>query len=123
MALTPLDAAGPPSALARLYDAPDFHAGCAEPWIAEVLCALLLANNARVAVEVGGFEGFTSKRLACALARLPHDTTLTVCEIDSARATAVAAALQPYDDKHHQSVVVCADSHHWLPMVADASVD
>ena len=124
MALTPLDATSAPYALARLYDAPDFHAGCAEPWIAEVLCALLLANNTRVAIEIGGFEGFTSKRLARALARLPHDTTLTVCEIDPARAGCVRGELLAHAAAEHtHCYVVCDDSHHWIPTLTDASVD
>src|SRR3990167_387935 len=130
MALTPLDATSAPYALARLYDAPDFHAGCAEPWIAEVLCALVLANHARVVLEVGGFEGFTSKRLMRTLARIPDETLLTVCEIDSARAEAVdrvlfaehAEIVKQYrpSKRYH---VICADSHHWIPTLADASLD
>lgn len=109
----------------------DWNAGSAEPWIADVLSALLIANNTKVAVEIGGFEGYTSKRLLRALAHVPGFTKLIVCEIDPKRADAVQRLLDRelqtiYFDPHEGEAaahVVCDDSLRWIPTLADGSVD
>jgi predicted O-methyltransferase YrrM len=111
--------------LRELLNATDdgsWRAGSAEPWIAEVVAALIVANDVHTAVEIGGFQGYTSLRIARALARLPHDSSLTVCEIDPARAADVQAKLTPVTTRVRRSVVI-ADSLEWIPTLRDASVD
>ena len=109
--------------LLNAYADPLWHAGSAEPWIADLIAALIVANDTRVAIEVGGFEGYTSAHMKRALARLPHVTELTICEIDLARANAVHAALEGVDAPAVHCRVVVEDSHAWLPTLAPASVD
>lgn len=110
--------------LLRATDDGTWHAGSAEPWVASLLGALIVANDAHTAIEVGGFEGYTSLQLALALARLPHDTLLTVCEIDTTRACDVQDKLGTLEASlAHRTRVVCDDSLRWIPTLADASVD
>ena len=109
--------------LLRTFNDTEWRAGSSEPWVRDLLASLLVANNTRVAVEVGGFEGYTSAALKRALHRVPHVATLTVCEIDPTRASAVDAALQAVVAPSVQARVVIADSHDWLPTLAPNSVD
>jgi predicted O-methyltransferase YrrM len=111
--------------LRELLNATDdgsWRAGSAEPWIAEVVAALIVANDVHTAVEIGGFQGYTSLRIARALARLPHDSSLTVCEIDPVRAADVQAKLTPVTTRVRRSVVI-ADSLAWIPTLRDSSID
>lgn len=110
----------------ELYNAhhdPDWRAGSAEPWIANVLAELVVANNTRTAVEIGGFQGFTSKRIARALGRLPHATEFMVCEIDPDRAAQVRNALFHIVRPSTRAQVIQADSHEWIPTLSPESVD
>jgi predicted O-methyltransferase YrrM len=113
--------------LLSIFRATDWRAGSAEPWVADVLRSLVLANDTHVAIEIGGFQGFTSKRLARALAWLPHATSLTVCEIDAERAQltddAVCAALREIAATRVAFRVVLDDSLHWIPTLQNESVD
>ena len=122
------------AAVRKLYYAyvnGDWRAGSAEPWIADIVCALMRGNNTRTCVEIGGFEGFTSKRLARVLCRMPHPTRLAVCEIDADRAAKVhRAILNEANIALSTNVglgfdfrVFCDDSLKWIPTLADASVD
>lgn len=108
--------------LFNAYNDNRWRAGSAEPWVVEVLCALLRANNTRVAIEIGGFQGYTSVQLAQALESLPHATTLTVCEIDTERACDVQLALGR-GTLQCRTHVVCGDSLRWIPTLPDESVD
>lgn len=111
-------------ALLRLANDPSWRDGSAEPYVADVLAALLRANGAGTAVEIGGFQGATSRRLAHALGQLPWDVALTVCEIDPQRADDVRSVLASVTRKHRDSfAVVCADSLTWIPTLPDNSVD
>lgn len=111
--------------LRALLDATDdgtWQAGSAEPWIADTIAALIVANDVHTAVEIGGFQGYTSLRIARALARLPHDSSLTVCEIDQQRAADVQVKLNDITTRI-RTRVVCADSLAWIPTLRDASID
>jgi predicted O-methyltransferase YrrM len=44
--------------------------GCTEPWIAEIVAALLKARQPKLVVELGGFVGTTSAWLALALKQI-----------------------------------------------------
>lgn len=107
----------------KAADTPDWHAGSTEPWVVDALCALCVANGTHTAIEIGGFEGFASKRIARALCILPHDTSFTVCEIDPQRADFVQRELDALNYPSVNHSVVCADSHEWIPTLADESVD
>lgn len=101
----------------------EWRAGSAEPWIANLVAALVAAHNPRHAIEIGAFEGYTTTRLLRALRQLPHVTQLTVCEIDRERANVVHAALERIDAPTVQTRIVVEDSHAWLPTLAPDSVD
>ena len=60
--------------------------GATEPYVADLLAALVAALDAHTVLETGGFEGHTSVVLAQALRDLGGDRTLLVAEIDPARA-------------------------------------
>ncbi len=114
-----------PTALALLRvtdDAGDFTDGSAEPWVRDVLAALLVANASRTVVEVGGFRGATSARLLRAMLPLPWSKSLTVCEIDPQRAVDVQAALDA-NGKCGYAKVVVANSLDWIPTLPAESVD
>lgn len=100
-----------------------WHAGSAEPWVASLLAALVVANDAHTVVEIGGFEGYTSAYLARALGRLPHESDLTICEIDPARALLVQDRLTQTDAWGVRTRVVCEDSLRWIPTLPNDSLD
>lgn len=110
--------------LLRIFDdlANPHHDGSAEPWVATVLAALLQANGARTVVEVGGFEGRTSRVLRRALSIMPGEKCMYVCEIDPARAAAVRRALDA-DGLCAFAHVVTANSLDWIPSLPNESVD
>lgn len=101
----------------------DWQAGSTEIWITEALCALAVANGTQTALETGGFQGFTSTRLATALARLPWPTTLTVCDIDAARADGIQAALDVLPVSRCATRVVAADVLTHIASLPDESLD
>lgn len=118
------DAVKPREMLQMSFNHPvPFQAGSAEPWIAELVAALLVANGSKTACEIGGFQGATSTIMAEALSRLPWSTQLTVCEIDPVRASDVDAALEEFRGAELDARVVLADSHVWIPTLPDASLD
>ena len=111
-------------ALLESHDDPYWQAGSAEPWIANLVAALIRASDPSVAIEVGGFAGYTSRVMAYALATLPHDTSLTVCEIDAQRALSVQELLDHLDiSPGVRHTVVHDDSLVWIPTLKDRSVD
>ena len=71
----------------------DYPAGATEPWIADLLCALLVATGRTTVLETGGFLGHTSERLADTIA-MTGDGFLTVCEVDPVRANAIHDRLE-----------------------------
>jgi len=100
----------------------DWESGCTEPWVVDVLAALVVANRAERVIEIGGFTGFASKRLARALNTLRRGE-LFVCEIDAQRAERVQAELDTLHLPYVQHTVVLADSHAWLPTLANEHID
>ena len=69
-------------------EAPEgFVDGQTEPWIVDILCALLKASDQRNVLECGAFLGHTTVRLAEVLAA-NGGGTITAVEIDPARAQA-----------------------------------
>lgn len=108
-----------------LFDAvevEDWESGCTEPWVVDAVAALMVANRAEHVIEIGGFTGFASKRLARALNTLRRGS-LVVCEIDAQRAERVQAELDVLRLPYVQHTVVLADSHAWLPTLPNESVD
>lgn len=105
--------------LLRAADDSTWHAGSAEPWVADVLAALVCANATRVAVEIGCFEGYTTQRIADALAPLPWNTTLLLCEIDPNRAATVSKRL----GIRRNVTLTVANSLDWIPTLPAESVD
>lgn len=104
-------------------DAAEWQAGSSEPWIARLVAQLVIANDCRRAVEIGGFKGYTSRHIAEALCCLPHPTELTVCEIDPERARDVDAVLGAFRGGEFTANIAVADSHAWIPTLPDASID
>lgn len=122
--MTPTFAESAPQLMLRAADDSNWRDGNAEPWVAAIVAALARGNATRVAVEVGGFRGYTSATLHKALSTLPWRTTLTVCEIDAARAADVRAAIAgPANAVVNNASVVVANSLDWIPTLSDGSVD
>lgn len=72
-----------------------YEPGTTEPWIAEAVCGLLKAyGGAPTVLETGGFLGVTSAWLYLTLMRMGGGSLL-VCDIEKARADAVAERLAP----------------------------
>lgn len=71
--------------------------GATEPHIVEIVCALVMANDAHRVLETGGFLGHTSLSLAETLGMLARTNgehrQLIVAEIDQSRAEAIDQAL------------------------------
>lgn len=65
-----------------------YQPGTTEPWIAQLVCSLLVASGGRTALETGGFQGITSAWLALTLERMGGGR-LIVAEIESDRAAAI----------------------------------
>src|SRR5438132_14302912 len=80
--------------LLQMLEAPaDFVEGSAEPWIVDVLCALLKASDQRSVLECGAFVGATTVRLAHTLAAMGGGRVAAI-EIDPGRAAAAQARLE-----------------------------
>jgi len=70
-----------------MLEAPeDFVEGSTEPWIVDILCALLKASDQRTVLECGAFVGSTTARLAGAL-EVMGGGSLVAVELDPVRAT------------------------------------
>lgn len=108
--------------LLRVTDDGTFEHGSAEPWIANVLTALLVANASRNVVEIGGFQGRTSRALLKAMQALPWAKSFTVCELEPERAALVQAALDA-DGHCNYAKVVIANSLDWIPTIPAGSLD
>ncbi len=67
-----------------------YQPGTTEPWVAQLVCSLLVASGGRTVLETGGFMGTTSAWLALTLASMGGGQ-LVVCEIDLDRAAAIRA--------------------------------
>lgn len=80
--------------LLQMLEAPDdFVQGSAEPWIVDVVCALLKASDQRSVLECGAFIGATSLRLCQTLADMGGGS-FTAVEIDPERAGIAQARLE-----------------------------
>lgn len=69
-----------------------YEPGVTEPWVQQLVCALLVASGGRVVLETGGFLGVTSAWLALTLEEMGGGT-LIVAEIDGVRAVAIRERL------------------------------
>ena len=67
--------------------------GCAEPEIADLLCALLRASGHRTVLETGAFTGYTTTKLAWTLEQMGGGRVVA-CDMDAGRAANVQAALE-----------------------------
>lgn len=80
--------------LLQMLEAPDdFVQGSTEPWIVDIVCALLKANDKKTVLECGSFIGATTERLAKTLADMGGGTLVAV-EIDPERAATAQARLE-----------------------------
>ena len=80
--------------LLQMLDAPDdFVQGSTEPWIVDIVCALLKANDKRTVLECGSFIGATTERLARTLADMGGGTIVAV-ELGAERAATAQARLE-----------------------------
>jgi predicted O-methyltransferase YrrM len=80
-------AAYPVSSLREEWDLGNYLTGCTEPWIVEVLAALMKASNAKTILECGGYLGTTSAWLALTLQQMGGGT-LHIAEWEAERALA-----------------------------------
>ena len=78
-------AAFPLPSLREEWGLGNYLTGCTEPWIVEVLAALMKASRARTVLECGGYLGTTSAWLAMTLEHMGGGT-FHIAELDPARA-------------------------------------
>lgn len=98
-----------------------YASGCAEPWTAQLVTAMLIASNQRDVLEIGTFTGYTTAWLALALARLGGGT-LTTVDIDPERSAMAQQRLAQLTLPNVQVNFVVADSLAYLPTVPRQSV-
>lgn len=75
-----------------------------EPWLANLLCALLVAQGGSTVLETGGFMGVTSAWLYTTLERMGGGK-LIVAEINNARAADIATFLRKFPCPNTEFVV------------------
>lgn len=63
-------AAFPIESLVEEWNQGNYLTGCSEPWVVEILAALLKASNAKTVLECGGYLGTTSAWLALTLQQM-----------------------------------------------------
>ena len=105
---------------------PAWREGSSEPWVGEVVCALMRANATRVAVEIGCFDGYMSTQMLRALSDAPWPTKLWLCELDPQRVIATRNAITQDGLTHISADRVTLVNHsslEWIPTLADESVD
>lgn len=79
--------AWPIPGLREEWELGNYLSGSTEPWIVEVLAALLKASNAKTVLECGGYLGNTSAWLAWTLQRMGGGT-FHIAELEAERAAA-----------------------------------
>lgn len=80
-------AAFPLPSLREEWDLGNYLSGSTEPWIVEILAALMKAANARTVLECGGYLGNTSAWLAWTLQQMGGGT-FHIAELEAERAAA-----------------------------------
>lgn len=99
-----------------------YEPGVTEPYIQQLVCALLAASGAERVLETGGFRGITSAWLAVTLEQMGGGH-LAVCEIDSARAADIYARLQALDLTYTIAAVYPMDVLEFIGSLDDDSLD
>lgn len=82
-----LRAAWPTPSLQEDWALGNYLTGCTEPWVVEILAALLKASNAKTVLECGGYLGTTSAWLAMTLQSMGGGT-FHIAELEEERAAA-----------------------------------
>lgn len=82
-----LRAAWPTPSLQEDWALGNYLTGCTEPWVVEILGALLKASNAKTVLECGGYLGTTSAWLAMTLQSMGGGT-FHIAELEAERAAA-----------------------------------
>ena len=101
-----------------------YEPGCTEPWVAELLTALLKANGLTTVLECGGYLGMTSAWFALTLEAMGGGS-LTVAEWDAEvpeRADAVQARLESLVVPHVEWRVVRDDACRVIASLASESI-
>lgn len=82
------------------YPNPGWEPGDTEPWVVDIVAAMLLASGQRAVLELGGFHGATSSALLDVLIRGQSPfAKLIVVEYDAALAQTTREALSGFDPK------------------------
>ena len=77
----------PVPSLREAWEEGTYLTGCTEPWIVEIIAAMIKASGAKMVLECGGYMGTTSAWLAMTMQR-QGGGILHVVEIDADRAVA-----------------------------------
>lgn len=99
-----------------------YRSGVTEPWIANVVAAILTASGAQMVLELGSYLGHTTCWLANALERGGGGRLIAV-ELDPKRAEATREKLDEMDLQHTVTEVIEADSIHVLKHMPANSVE
>jgi predicted O-methyltransferase YrrM len=96
--------------------------GCTEPWIVEIVAALMKACDAKVVFEGGGYIGTTSAWLATQLGRMGGGK-LIIAELEAERAEATNWRLSNTDAPNVEWHVVHDDVFNVIAAQPDDSID
>lgn len=99
-----------------------YEPGVTEPWVQQLVCALLVASGGRDVLETGGFVGITSAWLALTLESMGGGA-LTVCELDPHRAAVTENRLVTLPLERVDAVVFPMDVLDVIRALPDASLD
>jgi predicted O-methyltransferase YrrM len=96
--------------------------GCTEPWIVEIVAALMKACDAKVVFEGGGYLGTTSAWLATQLERMGGGR-LIVAELEAERAEATKWRLDALGLQKATHTVIHDDVFKVIEYLKDESID
>jgi predicted O-methyltransferase YrrM len=96
--------------------------GCTEPWIVEIVAALMKAADAKVVFEGGGYLGTTSAWLATQLARMGGGK-LIIAELEAERAEATSWRLSNTNAPNVEWRVIHDDVFNVIAAQPDESID
>jgi predicted O-methyltransferase YrrM len=99
-----------------------YQGGCTEPWIVEIILALIKGSDAKVVFEGGGFLGTTSASIALTLEKMGGGH-LIVAELEADRAQATQWRLDSLSLEKATHTVINDDVFKVISILKDESID
>ena len=101
-----------------------YRTGSTEPWTVDILCAIIRAQQPKILIETGTFEGKTTRRIFEVLESFEHGSSLFTIENDPERHAAVSKP-EDWMTKHAMVAVHfgCGDALEFLASRPDDFAD